>query len=89
MGRRLRIRALVGSRALLAALSLTVLAPMPAHADDIWCRIFNVGCGGGGTTTQSNTERDAPEIDPGALANAIALAAGGAAILRDRVRRRR
>lgn len=89
MGRGLRNRMLGGSRALLAALALTVLVPMPAHADDIWCAIFNVGCGGNGTTTQSSTERDAPEIDPGALANALALAAGGAAILRDRVRRRR
>jgi len=88
MGRRLGDRALVGARALFAAVAFSVLAPIPAHAD-IWCDIFNVGCGGGGTTTQSNTERDAPEIDPGALANAIALAVGGAAILRDRVRRRR
>ena len=89
MGRRIGGRALVGTRVFFAAVALSVLAPMPAHADDIWCAIFNVGCGGNGTTTQSGTERDAPEIDPGALANAIALAAGGAAILRGRVRRRR
>lgn len=88
MGRSLGGRALVSTRALFAAVGLSLLAPMPAHAD-IWCAIFNVGCGGGGTTTQSSTDRDAPEIDPGALANAIALAVGGAAIVRDRVRRRR
>lgn len=88
MGRRLGDAALVGTRVLVAAAALSVLAPVPAHAD-LWCDIFNVGCGGGGSTTQSNTERDAPEIDPGALASALALAAGGAAILRDRVRRRR
>jgi hypothetical protein len=88
MGRRIGGRALVGTRLLFAAVALSALAPIPAHAD-VWCDIFNVGCGGGGSTTQSNTQRDAPEIDPGALANAIALAAGGAAILRDRARRRR
>jgi hypothetical protein len=88
MGRRLGDRALVGTRVLFAAVALAVLAPIPAHAD-IWCDIFSLGCGGGGTTARSNTERDAPEIDPGALANAIALAVGGAAIVRDRGRRRR
>lgn len=84
MGRRLRARVLYG-----AAVASLLMLPLPAHAGDIWCAIFNVGCGGGGSTAQSTTERDAPEIDASALANAIALAAGGAAILRDRARRRR
>jgi hypothetical protein len=89
MNSRLRTYVLAGGRAFLVAGSLAVLTPGPAHADDLWCRIFGVGCGGSGSTTASSTERDAPEIDPGALASAIALAAGGAAILRGRVRRRR
>ena len=90
MGRRLYTRVLVGSRVLFVALSLSMLTPAAAHAEDIWCRVLSIGCsGGGGTTSESNTERDAPEIDPGTVASAIALAAGGAAILRDRVRRRR
>lgn len=84
MRRRSTIRVLYTA----ALASFVLLLPLPAHAD-IWCEIFNVGCGGGGSTTQSSTERDAPEIDSGALAHALALAVGGAAILRDRVRRRR
>lgn len=80
MGGRFGTRVLYG-----AALAALVMTPRPAHAD-IWCEIFNVGCGGG-STAQSSTERDAPEIDPAAVANGIALAMGGAAILRGRRRR--
>jgi hypothetical protein len=91
MGTELRIRARYGLRVVVAAGLL--LASVPARAEaDVWCWLFNSGCGGGGgngTTTQSAPERATPEIDPNALACAIALAAGGAALLGDRVRRRR
>jgi hypothetical protein len=90
MGRRLHTVALAWTRLVLFASALAVLTPAPAQAEDIWCRLFGAGCGGGGgSASQSTTQRDVPEIDPGTLASGIALAAGGAAILRDRVRRRR
>lgn len=89
MNRRLRTNVRAGARGLLTAGFLVALTAGPAQADDFWCRVFGVGCGGSGATSASNTQRDAPEIDPGAVASALALAAGGAAILRDRVRRRR
>jgi hypothetical protein len=85
MGRRLH----TAVRLFFVAGSLAVLTPAPAQAEDIWCRLFGAGCAGGGSASQNSTQRNAPEIDPGALSSAIALAAGGAAILRDRVRRRR
>jgi hypothetical protein len=87
-GRAQRRARLVG-RAALVALSVSLMAPAPAHAD-FWCWLFNSGCNGGGPATQQTSERAAaPEIDPNALVNALALVAGGAAILADRVRRRR
>ena len=71
------------------ALAVSMTAPAPAHAD-LWCWLFNSGCGGGGSTTRQTAEHAAaPEIDPNALVNALAMLAGGAAILGDRVRRRR
>lgn len=70
------------------AVVLSGVAPTPAHAD-VWCWLFG-GCGGSSNAShQTSTNRNTPEIDPGALANAIALAVGGAALLSDRVRRRR
>ena len=56
----------------LAALALTVIAPGSAHA---FLNVLDLPGGG------------APEIDPSALGSAIALAMGGAVMLRDRFRR--
>jgi hypothetical protein len=90
MGTGFRTRTSRGFRVVFAAVVLLASAPMRAEAD-VWCWLFGSGCGAGrGTTTTSGSpDRAAPEIDPNALACAIALAAGGAAVLGDRVRRRR
>jgi hypothetical protein len=80
-----------GLRIFTAVILLSASSPATAHAD-MWCWLFGSGCGGGGhdtATSQSAPQRATPEIDPNALASAIALAAGGAALLGDRVRRRR
>jgi hypothetical protein len=85
---RMRARSLVQTACLVVLLS--ALSPSTAEAG-LWCWLFG-DCGGGGSTTagsQSSPENSAPEIDPGALAGAIALAAGGAALFGGRVRRRR
>ena len=81
-----RARALSGAAAV--AVMVTIVAPAPAHAD-FWCWLFKSGCDGGPTTQQSSDRAAAPEIDPQALAGTLAMLAGGAAILADRVRRRR
>lgn len=84
-----RGRARVGLVATCAAVVLAVLTPTPAHAD-FWCWLFGSGCGkGGASEQQASPQRGAPEIDPGALGNAIALAAGGAVLVGNRLRRRR
>ena len=90
MGSGFRERALNGLRVVTAAVLLSASSPANAEAN-VWCWLFGSGCdGGGGTTTnQGSPEHATPEIDPNALASAIALAAGGAALLGDRVRRRR
>jgi len=78
----------LAGRAAAFVVVLSGLAPTSAHAD-VWCWLFG-GCGGSGNAAQQTSpNRSTPEIDPGALANAIALAIGGAALLTDRVRRRR
>ncbi len=73
------------------AVMLSALSPSAAEAG-FWCWLVG-NCGDGrsssSTTRQSAPEHGAPEIDPGALASAIALALGGAALIGDRVRRRR
>lgn len=75
-----------------AVLALTLVAMRPSVAEaGFWCWLLG-DCGGGGgsgTSQQRAPESAAPEVDPGTLATAIALAAGGAAVLGDRVRRRR
>ena len=73
--------------ALLTSL-LSMATPARAEAD-LWCWLFNSGCGGNGQSTRELPNRGAPEIDPNALAGAFALAAGGAALIGDRLRRRR
>ena len=91
MGSDFRTRALNSFRVVTVALLLSASSPANAEAN-VWCWLFGSGCGGGAdgtTTSQGSPERATPEIDPNALANAIALAAGGAALLGDRVRRRR
>ena len=80
-------RARQGGRAAFVALCVSLMAPAPAHAD-FWCWLFNSGCGGGPTTHQTSERAAAPEIDPNALADTLALLAGGASILADRLRRR-
>jgi hypothetical protein len=85
MGNKLSRPAVLGFRAAIAALMFSAIAPAPAEAD-FWCSLLGVGCGGSAT---SRSQPGVPEIDPGALASAIALAAGGVAMLNDRVRRRR
>ena len=81
-------RAKLVGRAAFLALAVSMMAPAPAHAD-FWCWLFKTGCGGGGPTTNQTSERTAaPEIDPQALAGTLALLAGGASILADRIRRR-
>ena len=76
-------------RAAVVGLMLSALAPAPAHAD-VWCWLFSSGCDGGGRAkTASASDTAAPEIDPAAFANAVALLAGGGAILAGRLRRRR
>jgi len=75
----------------LLAAALFAARPSVAEAG-FWCWLLG-DCGGGAggstTTQQRAPERAAPEVDPRTLASAIALAAGGAALLRDRLRRRR
>jgi hypothetical protein len=90
MGSDLGTRGRLAVRAGALAVTLSVLAPASAHAD-LWCWLFNSGCDGSRSTSSQATSSGtgAPEIDPGALAGAIALAAGGVAMLNDRVRRRR
>ena len=91
MGSGFRKRALNGFRVVTAAVLLSASSPANAEAN-MWCWLFGSGCGGGGggtTTSEGSPNRATPEIDPNALANAIVLAAGGAALLGDRVRRRR
>ncbi len=90
MGRTLRARIRVGLR--IGIVAVLVSATTPSRADaSLWCWLFGSDCGGGSTATeqQGSPGRATPEIDPNALASAVALAAGGAAVLRDRVRRRR
>lgn len=92
MGRGYRSRVQVVLRAIVVAALLCAARPSVAEAS-FWCWLLG-DCGGHGTGTSTTSERDAPvratpEIDPGTLASAIALAAGGAAMLGDRVRRRR
>ncbi len=88
MGLGFRMRMTLALRALALMATLSAVAPTPAHAD-IWCWLFG-GCGHGSSAAQQTTpDRSTPEIDPGTLLNALALAAGGAALLSDRVRRRR
>lgn len=90
MGRGFRTRTRRGLRVVLAGVLLLASTPVRAEAD-VWCWLFGSGCGGrgGAATSQSAPDRATPEIDPSTLASAIALAAGGAALLGDRVRRRR
>jgi hypothetical protein len=88
MGSGLQRRASLTLRAAFMAVIISALSPTAAHAD-FWCWLVGNCGGGGGTTHESSPQREAPEIDPGALASAIALAAGGAVLLGDRVRRRR
>jgi hypothetical protein len=89
MGRRFCARTRMGFRLLVLAVGMSFVSPANAQAD-MWCWLFGSGCGGGSAHNQQNSPgRAAPEIDPNALASAIALAAGGAAVLRDRLRRRR
>ena len=91
MGTGFRTRTRRGLRVVAAAVLLFASTPARAEAD-VWCWLFGSGCGGssgGAATSQSAPERATPEIDPNTLASAIALAAGGAALLGDRVRRRR
>jgi len=89
MSGRFQRRIGLAMRAAVVTVVLSALAPAPAHAD-LWCWLFNSGCeGGGGTKTTSASDTAAPEIDPAAFANALALLAGGAAVLTDRLRRRR
>ncbi len=57
------------------AVALAITTPTPAHA-------FLDGLLGG-----DGPDNGAPEIDPSAIGSAVALALGGAAMLRDRVRR--
>ncbi len=92
MGRAFRSRAQRVLRAVLVAAVLCAARPSVAEAS-FWCWLFG-DCGGngqGGSTTTEQPEplRATPEVDPGTFASAIALAAGGAAMLGDRVRRRR
>jgi hypothetical protein len=84
---RLHRRAKGLSRAAVAALLLSVSVPAPAHAE-FWCWLFHSGCDGSSATRETSQPTAAPEIDPSALANALALLAGGAAIFADRFRRR-
>ena len=87
----IRARAEFAGRVIMLAGILAVVSPRPAVAGDLWCWLFNSGCGGRGSSAEQETlpDRSTPEIDPGLVAGAIALAAGGAAMLSDRVRRRR
>jgi hypothetical protein len=89
MGSSFRTRARIGLQLMVLAVMCSALSPSKADAG-FWCWLVgNCGSGGSAGTPQSSRQNDAPEIDPGALASAIALAAGGAAMLGDRVRRRR
>lgn len=90
MGRLIRTRLSLALGAATLMILCSVVAPASAHAD-WWCWLFGDGCGGshGDASQQTLPDRSAPEFDPGVLAGAIALAAGGAAMLSDRVRRRR
>jgi hypothetical protein len=77
-----------GIRIVVAAMMFSMIAPQPADAG-FWCWLFD-NCDTGSATHESGApQQAAPEIDPGALASAIALATGGAAMLSGRVRRRR
>ena len=88
VGLGIRTRMTLASRAAALAVVLSAVAPASAHAD-MWCWLFG-SCGGSShASQQTSPNRSTPEIDPGALASAIALAVGGAALLSDRVRRRR
>jgi hypothetical protein len=80
-------RVSVGMRAGVVAVVLFVVSPSVAEAG-FWCWLIG-GCGSNGTSRQSAPLQAVPEIDLGALASALALAVGGAAMLGDRVRRRR
>ncbi|MCC6766029.1 MAG: hypothetical protein IT293_15335 [Deltaproteobacteria bacterium] len=84
-------RARLAVRAALFAIAATALSPVPARAD-FWCWLLG-DCGNGGrdatSAREAAPEQGAPEIDPGTLAGALAVATGGAAMLGDRVRRRR
>jgi len=80
-----RARIWVGIRIVFVAMMFSATAPPNAEAS-IWCWLFGSGCGG---SREASSQQGVPEIDPGALVSAIALAAGGVAMLSDRVRRRR
>ena len=73
---------------LVVAGMLSAMSPSIAEAG-FWCWLVGCGDDSGTATRQTSPQVGAPEIDSGALANAIALAAGGAALLGGRVRRRR
>ena len=81
-------RATLFGRAAVAAVMLSTIAPAPASAD-VWCWLFGTGCGGGSSTSQSSQRTSAaPEVDPSAIPSVLALLAGGAAVVSDRLRRR-
>ncbi len=86
MGHGIGVRS--GLVSLVLAVMLSVTTATNAEAG-FWCWIFGSGCGRGGTTQQTSPTRGAPELDPQMLAGVVALAAGGAALIGDRVRRRR
>lgn len=81
-------RARRGLVAACAAVMLGVLSPTPARAD-FWCWLFGSGCGGGTANEQVASPQGAPEVDPGTLASALALVAGGTVVLGSALRRRR
>jgi hypothetical protein len=87
MERNIRGRVASGIRLVILGLMLSTIAPRTAEAS-LWCWLFGSDCDGGGTQ-RTTSQRAIPEIDFGTLPSAIALAAGGAAMLSDRVRRRR
>jgi hypothetical protein len=66
-----KLLSFLGIAAFAAALAITT--PSPAHA-------FLDGL-------LNNPDNGAPEIDPSAIGSAVALALGGAVMLRDRIRR--
>jgi hypothetical protein len=89
MSGRFQRRIGLAMRAAVVTVMLSAIAPAPASAD-LWCWLFNSNCDGGGRAKASSaSDTAAPEIDPAALANGLALLGGGAAILTRRSRRSR